>query len=214
MAGSCRHAFASNITSRVYSSVADDPIQLDGQFCAPYNRKGFLCGECIDGYGPSPLYSDFCASCSDLNLGAAICLYLFLMLFPTTLFFCIVLVFHLNVTKGPLLGYILFCQAHVITLADEFYFVSSITSHLPSSLFFFFFRSSLLISSLWTLKFFQFNVPPFCISSKMTGIHVHILKFIIPLPSVSIYHHFSYHGLQYAIHFTSTKTWENIHLFY
>ena len=136
VAGSCRHAFASNITSRVYSSVADDPIQLDGQFCGPYNRKGFLCGECIDGYGPSPLYSDFCASCSDLNLGAAICLYLFLMLFPTTLFFCIVHVFHLNVTKGPLLGYILFCQAHVITLADEFYFVSSITSHLPSSLFF------------------------------------------------------------------------------
>ena len=178
--GSCQHAFASNITSRVYSSVPNDSVELDSQFCAPYNRRGFLCGECIDGYGPSPFYSNFCASCFDLNLGAAICLYLFLVLFPTTLFFFIVLLFNLNVTTGPLLGYIIFCQAHVITLADELYFIRSITLYLPSPLLFVF-RSSLFLSSLWTLKFFQFNIPPFCISSKMTGIHVHMLSFITTL---------------------------------
>ena len=180
VAGFCQHAFASNITSRVYSSVSDDSVHLDSQFCAPYNRRGFLCGECIEGYGPSPFYSDFCASCSDLNLGAAVCLYLFLVLFPTTLFFFIVLVFNLNVTTGPLLGYIIFCQAHVITLGNQLYLISSITLYLPSPLLFIF-RSSLFLSSLWTLKFFQFNIPPFCISSKMTGIHVHMLSFITTL---------------------------------
>ena len=180
VAGWCLHSFASNITNRVYSSVPDDPAQLASQFCSPYNRSGFLCGECSDGFGPSPFYSDFCASCSDLNLGAAVCVYLFIVLFPATLFFCIVLVFHLNVTTGPLLGYIIFCQAHVITLADNFYFISSITSYLPSPLSFMF-RSSLFLSSLWTLKFFQFNTPPFCISSKMTSIHVHMLSFIATL---------------------------------
>ena len=81
VAGFCQHAFASNITSRVYSSVPNDSAQLDSHFCAPYNRRGLLCGECIEGYGPSPFYSNFCANCSDLNLGAAICLYLFLVLF-------------------------------------------------------------------------------------------------------------------------------------
>ena len=175
--GSCHHAFASNITSRVYSSVPNDSGQLDSQFCAPYNRRGFLCGECIDGYGPSPFYSNFCASCFDWNLGAAVCLYLFLVLFPTTLFFFIVLVFNLNVTTGPLLGYIIFCQVHVITLANELYLISSKTLYLPSP-FSFIFRGSLFLSSLWTLKFFQFSVPPFCISSKMTGVHVHMLSFI------------------------------------
>ena len=177
VAGFCQHAFASNITSRVYSSVPDDPAQLDSHFCAPYNRRGLLCGECIDGYGPSPFYSDFCASCSDLNLGAAVCLYLFLVLFPTTLFFCIVLVFHLNITTGPLLGYIIFCQVHITTVSDSFFLIQSITSYLPPPLSFIF-RSSLFLSSLWTLKFFQFNIPPFCISSRMTGIHVRMLSFI------------------------------------
>ena len=57
--GSCQHAFASNITSRVYLSVPNDSAQLDSQFCGSYNRKGLLCGECIDGYGPSPFYSNF-----------------------------------------------------------------------------------------------------------------------------------------------------------
>ena len=177
VAGPCQHAFASNITSRVYSSVPDDPAQLDSQFCAPYNRRGLLCGECIDGFGPSPFYSNFCVSCFDLNLGAGVCFYLFLVLFPTTLFFCIILVFHLNVTTGPLLGYIIFCQVHVITLANKLYLISSVTSYL-SSPFTIIFHSSLFLSSLWTLKFFQFNIPPFCISSKMTGIHVRMLSFI------------------------------------
>ena len=177
VAGICQHSFASNITSRVYSSVPDDPAELDSQFCAPYNRRGLLCGECIDRNGPSPFYSDFCASCSDLNLGAAVCLYLFIALFPTTLFFCIVFVFHLNTTTGPLLGYILFCQAHIITVSDNFFLIQSITSYLPPPLSILF-HSSLFLSSLWTLKFFQFNIPPFCISSKMTGIHVHMLSFI------------------------------------
>ena len=127
VAGLCPHAFDANITSRVYSSVPNDPAQLDSRFSAPYNRRGLLCGECIDGYGPSPFYSDFCASCFDLNLGAAICLYLFLVLFPTALFFCIVLFFHLNVTTGLLLGYIIFCQIHVFATADNFYLMSSIT---------------------------------------------------------------------------------------
>ena len=102
------------------------------------------------------------------------------MLFPTTLFFNIVLIFHLNVMTGPLLGYIIFCQAHIITLSDNFFLIQSITSYLPSPLLFIF-HSSLFLSSLWTLKFFQFNIPPFCISSKMTGVHVHMLSFITTL---------------------------------
>ena len=78
---------------------------------------------------------------------------------------------------GPLLGYIIFCQAHIITVSDSFFLIQSITSYLPPPLSFIF-RSSLILSSLWTLKFFQFNIPPFCISSKMTGIHVHMLSLI------------------------------------
>ena len=100
------------------------------------------------------------------------------MLFPTTLLFCIALIFNLNVTTGPLLGYILFCQAHVVTAADENYLIRSLASFLPSQRLYIIFRSSLFLSSLWTLKFFQGNFPPFCISGKMTGIHVHMLSLI------------------------------------
>ena len=214
VAGFCHHALASNITSRVYSSVPDDPAQLDSHFCAPYNRRGLLCGECIDGYGPSPFYSDFCARCSDLNLGATICLYLFIVLFPTTLFFCIVLVFHLNVTSGPLMGYIIFCQAHIITISDNFFLIQSITSYLPPPLSFIF-RSSLFLSSLWTLKFFQFNIPPFCISSKMTGIHVHMLS-LIPTFYLLFLFVITYLIMDCNVQYTShlSRPWKTIFAYY
>ena len=87
VAGSCQYAFTSNVTSRVYSAVSDDPLQLSHQVCGRYNRAGLLCGECSDGFGPSPFYSVACVSCSTYSSGVAISLYLLLVLLPTSVFF-------------------------------------------------------------------------------------------------------------------------------
>ena len=175
VAGACPYAYASNTTSRVYSSVPSNPTQLNAAICGPYSREGLFCGHCSEGFGPSPFPSKYCVNCSDMKSASAISLYLFLELFPITILFFVVVIFHLNVTSGPILGYIIYCHAHVITLRNNSFMYGSIISSLPSFLALTF-RCSLVLSGIWTLEFFQFIVSPFCISDKMTDIHVHMLK--------------------------------------
>ena len=40
------------------------------------------------------------------------------------------------------------------------------------------FAFSVTISQFWNLQFFKAIIPPFCISEKLTGIHVHMLNFL------------------------------------
>ena len=180
VAGACPYAYASDTTSRVYSSVPSDPTQLNAAICGPYRREGLFCGHCSEGFGPSPFPSKYCANCSDITMGSAISLYLFLELFPITVFYFFVVIFHFNITSGPMLGYIIYCHAHVVTSRDIFFIYNSVLSHLPSFLAFIF-HSSLVLSGIWTLDFFQFIVSPFCISDKMTDIHVHMLSYVTAL---------------------------------
>ena len=180
VAGACPYAYASNTTSRVYSSVPSDPTQLNAAICGPYSREGLFCGHCSEGFGPSPFPSKYCANCSDITMESAISFYLFLELFPITVLFFFVILFHLNVTSGPMLGYVIYCQAHVITLLNySFYY--SVLSHLPSFLAHVSHCSLVLSSIIWTLDVFQFSVSPFCISDKMTDIHVHMLSYVTAL---------------------------------
>ena len=51
--------------------------------CGPYNRKGLLCGECIDGYGPGVYTLD--SKCADCSKFSTICLYLLVDIIPITL---------------------------------------------------------------------------------------------------------------------------------
>ena len=84
----CPFRHTVNNTNRIYSEMPVDPDLLDDVMCGPYNRKGLLCGRCIDGYGPTAHILDLrCANCSKLPEYYAIPLYLVLELLPITLFF-------------------------------------------------------------------------------------------------------------------------------
>ena len=41
------------ITSRVYTLMPNDSQDLNETVCAPNNREGFLCEDCVPGYGPT-----------------------------------------------------------------------------------------------------------------------------------------------------------------
>ena len=62
-----------NITNRLWSELPSDPDMLNATMCGPYNREGYLCGKCIDGYG-LPVYSHNlkCVNCSKLSTGVSI----------------------------------------------------------------------------------------------------------------------------------------------
>ena len=168
-----------NSTNRLYSEMPSNASQLDEVMCGPYNRRGLLCGECKDGYGPA-IYSfdQMCANCSSLWSRYAISLYLFLQFVPTTLIFFAFVVFHFDITSGPLLGYVLFCQITIAEINYEFFFIYDYMKyHMPLP------QRALLdlsvtVSQFWSLQFLKAIIPPFCISEKLTGIHVHMLNLV------------------------------------
>ena len=68
-AGNCIYAHSGNYTDRVFSEAPPTPDRLNEYLCGHYNRRGLLCGSCIDGYGPAVYSVEMkCTSCSTLSV--------------------------------------------------------------------------------------------------------------------------------------------------
>ena len=131
--GDCQFEHTINNTNRVYSAMPSDPGLLDDVMCGPYNRKGLLCGECIDGYGPTADVLDLkCANCSKLSEYYSIPLYMVLEFLPVTVLFFCLLLFNFNITTGPLLGYIVFCQVYVSWIKARKHTYKLLEFHVPN----------------------------------------------------------------------------------
>ena len=170
-AGYCPYSYKFNHSNEWYSLLTGDPDLLNEAMCGPYNRRGLLCGECVDGYGPGVYTFDRkCVDCSKFSMSSAICLYLLVEFVPVLLFFLCVTVFHLDLTSGPMLGYVVFCQM-----------MSYVFEALPTRVYDIF-NSSLpirictFITEFWSLNFCKTIIPPFCISEKLTDLHIMFLN--------------------------------------
>ena len=175
----CPFIHTVNSTNRLYSEMPSNVSQLDEVMCGSYNRRGLLCGECKDGYGPT-IYSfdQMCANCSSVWSRYAISLYLFLRFIPTTLIFLCFVLFRFNITSGPLLGYVLFCKITIEQVNYRYSFIYDYLQHHVSLSLRVLLDMSLTVSQFWSLQFLKALIPPFCISEKLTGIHVNLLNLI------------------------------------
>ena len=170
-AGRCLYSYKFNHSSTLGSLLPSDPDLLNEAMCGPYNRKGLLCGECIDGYGPRVYTFDKkCVDCSKFSMSSAICLYLLVQFVPVLLFFLCMTVFRLGLTSGPMLGYVMFCQMMSYAFEALPAIVFDIfNSSLPI-------RICIFIGEFWNLNFCKTVIPPFCISEKLTELHVMFLN--------------------------------------
>ena len=168
-----------NITNRLWSELPSDPDMLNATMCGPYNREGYLCGKCIDGYG-LPVYSHDlkCVNCSKFPTGVSIVMYIIIKFVPITLFFLCAVVFHLNITSGPLLGYFVFCQVYFVSDFRSIQIVFDFISNHASEYIKVLFKTSQTLSELWSLLFFKSLIPPFCISEKLSIVHVQLLTIV------------------------------------
>ena len=172
--GRCPYIPTRNNTNRIFSELPSNHSLLNDAMCGPYNREGLLCGRCIDGYGPAVFSFDRkCAECSEHSMGYAIILCLSLKFIPITLFFMCVLFFRINITSGPLLGYVIFYQMNNISVQHDLYLYEYINSHVSESTKILF-HISLTLSDMWSLQFFRFVIPPLCLSTKLTSIHIEL----------------------------------------
>ena len=175
----CPFTRTDNSTNRLYSEMSSNTSQLDEVMCGDYNRRGLLCGECKDGYGPAVYSFDMtCANCSSLWSRYAISLYLFLQFVPTTLNFLCFVVFRFDITSGPLLGFVLFCQTTIAAINSHYSFIYDYLQQRVSLSLRILLHLSVIVSQFWNLQFLKVTISPFCISEKLTGVHVHMLNLV------------------------------------
>ena len=173
---------------RVYSTIPNDtpPEELNGIMCNESNRMGFMCGKCLPNYAPS-VRSFQCYKCH-LSPPLAIARYLTIKLLPTTIFFIIIMLFRINILKGPMLGYILFCQALIVMQRLSSSFVSLWFYQLNQYTRLFGYIP-LLISTIFGLDFTGIS-PHFCINDKLEDSDVlfinYVLSVLFPLCLVAI----------------------------
>ena len=103
--GPCAYIAHYNITTsfdRVFYIQLPSNLSVPNEFmCGPLNREGELCGKCKDGYGIA-LYS-YTLECSKCwRHGYGWVLYYFLELFPITVMYLLVMIFHIRATSSPL----------------------------------------------------------------------------------------------------------------
>ena len=161
---------------RVYLPVPGDtpPDKLNQLMCSGNYREGFFCSKCISNYGPSA-YSPKCYKC-DRSLPSALALSLAIQFLPVTAMFLLIATFRINLTKGPMLGYIFYCQMNIIGVREAAQFNETLLIHsrIPLEL-------THILCSIWSLDFLQLSglVRPFCISSNLSDLDVLFLHYLL-----------------------------------
>ena len=160
-----------NVSEPGLISIPENVSELNNYMCGPMNRKGIVCSECIDGYGPSVTSPNFkCSDCSNAWYGVP--LYLLLELAPVTVFYLIMLIFQVNITSAPMISFVFYSNIIVLHSLNfnivnhdqvEFKALGTIAA---------------LSYSIWSLDFFRYVIPPFCVSPHLKIIHVLYLQSI------------------------------------
>ena len=159
-----------------YDLIPSDVHDLSDYMCGTgdfrSNREGQLCGKCKEGFAP-PVYShDWrCVRCSSNNNVAKYCVVAFL---PLTIFFVMVITFHISATSPSMNAFLLVCQ--VLTFPVQARILSSdifsdgwtvIVAVIGS------------VYGFWNLDFFRTLYPRFCLHPGMSTLQVLALDYII-----------------------------------
>ena len=155
-----------------FITLPDNVSELNDYMCGPMNRKGLVCSDCMEGFGPSVTFYGFsCSNCTDAWYGVAV--YLFLEFVPITIFYVIILVFRIGLTSSPFTAFVLFSQFAVTAVTAAFGPYSFETSPVI-----YYFSVVISFYGFWNLDFFRYLIPPFCVSSQLKIIHIVFLGYI------------------------------------
>ena len=110
VAGVTNNVFISRNT-RGYTVLPNNAVDLNDFMCTNSSRRGFLCGDCIEGYGYAP--NSHNKECAECNATYAVVTLLFFGILPMTICFVLIIVFRLNFPSGFLFPYIVFCQCYI-----------------------------------------------------------------------------------------------------
>ena len=165
-----------NFDGFFYIQLPDNASLLNEFMCGPLNREGELCGKCKEGYGIA-LYSYTleCSKCWGHGYGWV--LYYFLELFPITVMYFLVVIFHIRATSSPLSALVFMSQIIVYTIrlnvSLHMYIENKVTGFPYVAL-----KVLLVLCGIWSLDFFRSVIPPFCVSNIKT-VHALALEYLV-----------------------------------
>ena len=163
-----------------YVVIPRNLSRLNEYMCGLLNRKGYLCRDCMHGYGLAINLMGCTNKCYDCTVTAKqVMLYLIVEFVPLSLFYLFVLVFRISFTSAPMTCFILYSQVVVIT----FYYswgeqllhqvVYTETGELRSVS-----KLILILYGTFNLDFFRHALPPLCISTHLKPVHRTLLGYI------------------------------------
>ena len=170
--------YNSSETHSIYRILPDYLDEVNETLCSAFNRKGFLCSECQDGYGLAvyQYYGLMCVKCGGSGWWRWF-VYLLLELIPSTLFFLIMIIFRVNINSGSLTAFI-FISNIIISTA---YFYPSLMMLLQLHLGNWSINIVLALYAFWSLEFLRFLVPPFCLSNNINSLQLVSLGYVSAL---------------------------------
>ena len=154
----------------IYSNTTDE---LNNEMCKDYSRRGQLCGDCMEGYGP-PVYSYSlkCVKCKEEDFKWNLLKYIAIAFVPLTIFYFIIIMFRLSVTTGSMAAFVLTCQ--ILTIPSPMRLLMDHDHNIATS-------TKIFISffSLWNLDIFRSLYDPFCIHPKMNTLQANMLDYVV-----------------------------------
>ena len=146
--------------------------ELEAIVCSE-NRKGILCGSCIEGY--STLYNSpvlTCHNTTTAHCAYGIPLYIVSELLPVTIIFIIILVFNISLTSGALYSFVLYAQLLDFLYIGSFEGLSSSETSLTKVV-----KIIHMVYSTFNLKTFYGEIFSFCLISNANAMDTYLFQY-------------------------------------
>ena len=145
---------------------------LNELFCSSVNRNGTLCGMCSDGYSVAinSMFFD-CVNCSDWLSQHGWLIYILTEYIPSTLLFCLILFFDINLHSGTSSVILYFQIFYLLNIYSDG--IVDPPSHSEGIL-----KGITFVYNVWNLDFFGILLPPYCINNNYNTMDIFLIKYI------------------------------------
>lgn len=163
-----------------YNHVTNFPLSnltaemLDERVCGQFNRQGFLCSKCREGYGVAVNRYDYpCVSCK----GGEKYYWVFFLLAelgPITVVCFLVILFGVSMASPSMNAFVFFSQIVSVTYNRNIYIWFFGVEHFSKSLSYPIFT----LYGVWNLELFRNVLPAFCLHEGLSTLHILVINYV------------------------------------
>lgn len=176
-----RCPFANEI-HHIYTPLSYNKSNKELDFCKNMHRQSKLCSKCISNYGVSVFSDKFECINTCKNRWENIAKYVAVEFIPTTIFFLVVLYFHIAVTTGPANGFIFFSQMMTVPIEVIFVYYGLEIFFLNNAHGTYYTNAMgggiIAPYSIWNLEFYRIFHASVCFSEDLQVISILALRYI------------------------------------